>query len=450
MKEEFKTQQAFFKTHKTKSYAFRKAQLIKLKEAIEKHEEAIKEALNKDLNKHALEAYATEIGFSLYSIRHTLKNLKRWVRPKKVKSPLFSLFSKSYLYKEPKGVVLIIGPYNYPFQLIMEPLIGALAAGNTVFLKPSEFTTHTEAIIEKLITETFDPSLVKVVCGDKETTQALLELPFDHIFFTGSTQVGQIVYQAAAKHLTPVTLELGGKSPVIIDGTAKLQIAAKRIAFGKILNAGQTCVAPDYIYVERSVKDTFEEYLINAFKTMYQNDKEQLAAIVNDKHFDRIVKLIDKDKIIYGGDIDKEKRHIGPTIMSDVTWDDAVMKEEIFGPVLPILPYSNLNNVIKILQKKEKPLATYIFTENTQTKDRLLNELSFGNGAVNDTIMQVASPYLPFGGVGESGFGSYHGKSSFDTFTHIKSYQKKTTLFDFNPAYPPYKNQEKLVKKLLK
>ena len=450
MNEYFEQQRTFFLRHETKSYAFRKQLLLTLKTTIEQHEEEIKVALRKDLNKHPTESYSTEIGVVLYSLNHALKNLKRWMEPQKVKTPFFNLFSKSYLYQEPKGTVLIIGPYNYPFHLVIEPLIGALAAGNTVILKPSEFTTHTEKVIEKMFQQNFDPAVVKVLCGGKKTTEKLLNLPFDHIFFTGSTRVGGIVYEAAAKRLIPVTLELGGKSPAIVDGTAKLEIAAKRIAFGKMLNAGQTCVAPDYVYVESSVKDTFEEYLIKAFKSMYENDKQQLASIVNQKHFDRLIGLIDKEKIVYGGKTQAEKKHISPTVLSDISWDDAIMQAEIFGPLLPIITFSNIDEVIDTLQKKDKPLATYVFSENKVTKARILNELSFGNGAINDTIMQVASPYLPFGGVGKSGLGAYHGKTSFDTFSHYKSYIKKTTLFDFNPAYPPYQNQEKFIKKLLK
>lgn len=446
----FEKQKVFYMQQKTKSYAFRKQQLNTLKTAIEKNEEEIKMALRKDLNKHPIESYSTEIGIVLYSINHALKHLKKWMRPKKVKTPKFNLFSKSYIYKEPKGVVLIIGPYNYPFHLVIEPLIGALAAGNTAILKPSEFTTHTEKVIEKIISQNFDPNVLKVICGDKTVTEKLLKLPFDHIFFTGSTRVGKIVYEAAAKQLTPITLELGGKSPAIIDGTAKLEMAAKRIAFGKMLNAGQTCVAPDYVYVESSVKDIFEEYLVKAFKSMYETNRQQFPVIVNQDHFDRIVNLIDKKNIVYGGKMHSEKRHISPTVLSDVTWDDAIMQEEIFGPLLPILTFSTIDEVITTLHDKDQPLATYIFSESKEVQTRLLNELSFGNGAINDTIMQAATPYLPFGGVGNSGLGTYHGKASFDTFSHDKSYLKNTTLFDFNPAYPPYKSQEKLIKKLLK
>ncbi len=450
MKQMIEAQRAYFKAEHTLSYAARKRALEALYRAIESNENSILDALNKDLNKSSFEAYSTEVGFVLKSISITLKHLRQWMKQKKVKTPFYHGFSKSYVRPEPKGTVLVIGPYNYPFQLSIEPLIGALAAGNTVILKPSEFTSHTEHVIHDMLEKAFDQELISVVKGGPDTTKELLEHRFDHIFFTGSKSVGKIVYQAAAKHLTPVTLELGGKSPAIVDKTAKLDVAAKRIAFGKFLNAGQTCIAPDYILVEASVKDAFIKELTTTLEQFYTMEKNNYPSIVNDKHFERIKNLIDPDKVVHGGKTHEKNRIIEPTVMDRVTFDDAIMQEEIFGPVLPVLTFERLDTLIEELKDKAAPLALYMFSESQPNIDRVFKALPFGGGAINDTVMHVANHHLPFGGVGESGFGRYHGKHSFDTFSNQKAYIRKSTKIDPPLVYPPYEKREKLVRKILK
>jgi aldehyde dehydrogenase (NAD+) len=443
-------QRAYFNTDATKTYAFRYQQLKKLKALLIEHQQAILDALHKDLHKSAFEAYTTEVGFNLRSLGHTLKKLKKWMKPKRYKSEIFLPFSKAYVQYEPKGVVLIIGPFNYPFQLVLEPLIGAIAAGNTAMIKPSEFTPHTEAILEKIINQHFPETYLKVIKGDASVTSELLKHRFDHIFFTGSTRVGQIVYEAASKHLTPVTLELGGKSPTIIDETANLHVAAERIAFAKFTNAGQTCIAPDYVYIHESVQQPFTDALVSVIKKRYL-DKVSFGRIVSDKHFQRLQALIDPKKVVFSDPSISEEKYLGPTILNQVTWQDRVMQEEIFGPILPMLTFKDINEVIALLKTKEKPLALYLFSENKATQKLVWQSLSFGNGAINDALMQVASAQLPFGGVGQSGFGAYHGYHSFVTFSHQKSYINKSTKIDVPIAYPPY-DQRKLaiIKKLIK
>jgi len=444
-------QRKFFQQDYTKDYAFRKRQLERLAEAIKSHEHQIEQALKKDLNKSSFEAYSTEIGFTLHSIRKTIKKLKKWMKVKKVKTPFYQFYAKSYIQYEPLGTTLIIGPYNYPFHLVIEPLIGAIAAGNTAIVKPSEFTSHTETVVKALINATFDEHYVHCLSGDYKVTQELLTYKFDHIFFTGSTKVGQIVYEAAAKQLTPVTLELGGKSPTIVDETANMDVAARRIVFGKFINAGQTCIAPDYIYVQESVKDDLIRALRTTLNDFYHNQKDHYARIVNKKHFERLKGLIDSEKVIEGNKTDEKDLYISPTLMHNVTWEDAVMQEEIFGPVLPVLTYKTIDEVIKLLKTKDKPLALYLFTSNKATEKEIFNRLSFGTGGINDTLMQVANPNLPFGGVGASGIGSYHGFDSFVTFSNRKTYTKKTTKIDPSMAYPPYEDsKEKLIRRLLK
>ncbi len=443
-------QKTFFHSNATKPYAFRKEQLLRLKRMLKENEEALMDALRKDLHKSAFEAYATEIGILLHSLQHTLKHLKRWMAPRKTKRPLFLRFAKARVEKEPKGVVLIIGPYNYPLQLVVEPLIGAIAAGNTAIVKPSEFPQNTEKLLERLLNDTFDSRVVHTVTGGVETTQNLLREPFDHIFFTGSPRVGRIVYQAAAKQLIPVTLELGGKSPCIIDKSAKLEIAARRIVFGKFLNAGQTCIAPDYLLVDKPVKDGLVRHLKETLKKFHPDPAESMGRIINDKHFERIVSLIDEEKIVHSGEHDKDSRYIAPTILDDVTFEDAVMQEEIFGPLLPIITYEDLDETIETLKGKPTPLALYVFSEEKAVTRKVVGNVSFGNGAVNDTIYQVANPHLPFGGKGQSGLGHYHGKASFDTFSHQKSLIERSTRTDPAIAYPPYTKQKmSLVRKLM-
>ncbi len=443
-------QRAFFASDATKPYAFRLAQLKKLKLLIQEHQQAIIDALYADLHKGEFEAYTTEVGFNLRSLGHAIKALKSWMKPVRHRGEIFLPFTKAFVQPEPKGNILLIGPFNYPFQLVLEPLIGAIAAGNTAIIKPSEYTPRTEAILETIINKHFDPKYLYVVKGDAKVTTELLTLRFDHIFFTGSTRVGQIVYEAASKHLTPVTLELGGKSPTIIDETANLRVAAERIAFAKFTNAGQTCIAPDYLYVQESVKKDFIKALGDVIKHRYSN-LESFGRIVNDRHYQRLQLLIDPKKVVIESKANAKDKYLGPTVMDKVEWQDKVMQEEIFGPILPILSFKKIEDVIQVLKTKEKPLALYLFSENKQTQQRVWQSLSFGNGAINDALMQVATTHLPFGGVGQAGFGSYHGKYSFITFSHQKSYLKKSTKIDVPIAYPPY-DQAKLniIKKLIK
>lgn len=450
MKDVFMKQKAFFQTDQTKTYAFRMQQLDRLYQLILSYEREIMDALKKDLNKSSFEAYTTEIGFSLHSIQKTKKHLKKWMKPKKVKTPIYQLNTKSYIYPEPKGTILIIGPYNYPFQLIIEPLIGAISAGNTAILKPSEFAKETEKVLMKMINDNFDESYIKIFSGEKEVTSELLTYPFDHIFFTGSTKVGQIVYEAAAKHLTPVTLELGGKSPTIIDETAHVKVAARRIAFAKFTNAGQTCIAPDYIYCHESIHDEFIKELNDVILAFYEN-YDDFGKIINERHFNRLMNLINKQKMTHVNHTNEETLHISPTVLKDVTWEDPVMQEEIFGPILPVLSYHDESELIQLLKTKEKPLALYLFSKKKELQQRIWNSISFGGGAINDALMHVSNPYLPFGGVGASGIGAYHGKFSFELFSHMKGYIKRSTWLDLPIAYPPYsKKKESLVRKLLK
>ncbi len=445
-----KKQNAYFNSNITKSYDFRFAMLSKLEAFMQDEQAAIEEALFKDLHKSAFERYATEVGFCLRTVREAKKNLKKWMKVRKEKTPFTQIGSKSYSMYEPKGSVLIIGPFNYPFQLLIDPLIGAMAAGNTIILKPSEHTPHTEKLLAEKLNALFEPDYLHVTTGGKETVETLLELSFDHIFFTGSTTVGRIVYQAAAKHLTPVTLELGGKSPTIIEKTAKLDLAARRIVYGKYLNAGQTCIAPDYIYVDASIQPDFERELQKVLDDFYPKSSDHLGHIVSQKHLKRLEKLVDPDKVIYQYETDAPLK-MSPTVMSGVTWNDAVMGEEIFGPILPILTFHTLTDAIQRIKAKPKPLALYLFTESKAVMDQVFTELSFGNGAINDTLMQVANPNLPFGGVGDSGFGAYHGEASFTLFSHRKTYMKKSTRFDPKFLYPPYDDKQvAMIKKLLK
>lgn len=429
--------------------------LKKLKNSIKKYENNIINALNIDLGKPEFEAYSNEVGFVYSTIDYFIKNLKSWTKVKKVKNDAAQLPGKSYIYKSHYGAVLIIGPYNYPFQLLIEPLIGAISGGNTVILKPSEYATKTEAIVEKIIKETFDEKYIAVVTGDYKVNSQLLDLEFDYIFFTGSVNVGKIVMEKASKHLTPVTLELGGKSPVIVDNTANLKVSAKRILWGKLTNAGQTCVAPDYILAyediyEELIKE-FEKVIIEFYGQDIINSKD-FGRIINDRHMNRLNAILehDKNKITFGGEVDFEKRYISPTIIRDVTLEDAVMNEEIFGPIIPVIKYKNMEDIKYYISHHKNPLALYVFSEDENFSEDIINKFSFGGGCVNDTISHVASAYLPFGGIGSSGMGNYHGKASFDTFTHTKSIVKKSTKIDLKLVFPPYKDKIKLIKKVMK
>ncbi|EES37088.1 MULTISPECIES: aldehyde dehydrogenase [Staphylococcus] len=455
IRDKFNNSKAFFNTHKTKNLKFRKQQLKLLSKNIKNHENKLLDALYKDLGKSKVEAYATEIGMLLKSIKLMRKELKNWSKTKQTDTPLYLFPTKSYIKKEPYGTVLIIGPFNYPVQLVFEPLIGAIAAGNTAIVKPSELTPHVAIVIRDIIEDTFDETYVSVVEGGIEETQTLLSLPFDYIFFTGSEKVGKIVYEAAARKLIPVTLELGGKSPVIVDDTANIKVASERISFGKFTNAGQTCVAPDYILVQRKVKNDLIKALKKTITEFYGENIEKspdFGRIVNQKHFNRLNDLlqIHKDNVVFGGNSSKEDLYIEPTLLDNITNDNKIMKEEIFGPILPIITYDNFDEVLEIIQSKSKPLSLYLFSEDENMTHRVLEELSFGGGAINDTLMHLANPNLPFGGIGSSGIGQYHGKYSFDTFSHMKSYTFKSTRLESSLFFPPYKGKFKYIKTFFK
>ncbi|HGX1336713.1 TPA: aldehyde dehydrogenase [Staphylococcus aureus] len=455
IEQKFYDSNAFFNTQQTKDISFRKEQLKKLSKAIKSYESDILEALYTDLGKNKVEAYATEIGITLKSIKNARKELKNWTKTKNVDTPLYLFPTKSYIKKEPYGTVLIIAPFNYPFQLVFEPLIGAIAAGNTAIIKPSELTPNVARVIKRLINETFDANYIEVIEGEIEETQTLIHLPFDYVFFTGSENVGKIVYQAASENLVPVTLELGGKSPVIVDETANIKVASERICFGKFTNAGQTCVAPDYILVHESVKDDLITALSKTLREFYGQNIQQspdYGRIVNLKHYHRLTSLLNSAQmnIVFGGHSDEDERYIEPTLLDHVTNDSAIMQEEIFGPILPILTYQSLDEAIAFIHQRPKPLSLYLFSEDENATQRVINELSFGGGAINDTLMHLANPKLPFGGVGASGMGRYHGKYSFDTFTHEKSYIFKSTRLESGVHLPPYKGKFKYIKAFFK
>lgn len=453
MKQTLEKQKKFFNTGKTKSIRFRINRLMALRDAIIRHEDEILNALRLDLNKAPFEAYETEIGIVLGEINYTLKHMADWAKPKRVKTPILHFPSSSCLYTEPYGSVLIMSPWNYPFQLTMAPLAGSIAAGNCTFVKPSEYSFHTSEIIEKLLNECFPESYVAVVRGGREANQSLLDEKFDYIFFTGSPAVGRVVMESASKHLTPVTLELGGKSPCIVDETADIRLAARRIVWGKFLNAGQTCVAPDYLLVHRNVKDRLIREMTVCIKKFYGNSpaaNSDYPKIINRKHFDRLMGLMQSGEIVTGGQADEAARKIAPTILDHVTWESAVMKEEIFGPLLPVMEFENLRDVLDMVNRHPKPLAFYYFTRDPRREACALRTVSFGGGCINDTIIHLSNPNLPFGGVGESGMGRYHGKGSFDTFSHQKSVIKKSNLLDIPFRYPPFKNHLSLLKMLMK
>ncbi|HCV3643848.1 TPA: aldehyde dehydrogenase [Staphylococcus aureus] len=455
IEQKFYDSKAFFNTQQTKDISFRKEQLKKLNKAIKSYESDTLEALYTDLGKNKVEAYATEIGITLKSIKNARKELKNWTKTKNVDTPLYLFPTKSYIKKEPYGTVLIIAPFNYPFQLVFEPLIGAIAAGNTAIIKPSELTPNVARVIKRLINETFDANYIEVIEGGIEETQTLIHLPFDYVFFTGSENVGKIVYQAASENLVPVTLEMGGKSPVIVDETANIKVASERICFGKFTNAGQTCVAPDYILVHESVKDDLITALSKTLREFYGQNIQQspdYGRIVNLKHYHRLTSLLNSAQmnIVFGGHSDEDERYIEPTLLDHVTSDSAIMQEEIFGPILPILTYQSLDEAIAFIHQRPKPLSLYLFSEDENATQRVINELSFGGGAINDTLMHLANPKLPFGGVGASGMGRYHGKYSFDTFTHEKSYIFKSTRLESGVHLPPYKGKFKYIKAFFK
>ncbi|MFM7423918.1 MAG: aldehyde dehydrogenase [Elainella sp.] len=444
-------QRAFFETGATRPLGFRLAQLKALKQAVQDYQTEILAALKADLHKPELEAFLTEIGVTK-EINYALKHLPRWVKPKSASIPLEQMPAQGRIYPEPLGVVLIIGPWNYPFQLMISPLVGAIAAGNCALLKPSELAPQTSQVIAKLVKATFDPAYVSVVEGGVEVSQAVLAERFDHIFFTGGTAIGKKVMAAAANHLTPVTLELGGKSPCIVDRDIQLDYTARRIVWGKFLNAGQTCIAPDYLLVDRRVKPALLTAMRQAVQEFYGSDPAQspdYARIVSDRHFSRLTNLLNDGQPIVGGQTEASQRYIAPTILDQVPLEAAIMQEEIFGPILPVLEYENLAEAIALIRSKSKPLALYIFSRDKAFQDRVLQQTSSGGVCINDTIMQIAPSSLPFGGVGDSGIGSYHGKASFNTFSHFKSVMVKNFWFDIKWRYAPYAGKLELFKRII-
>lgn len=433
--------QQFFATHQTKDPEFRVTQLKKLRQSIVAYEERMMEALQQDLGKHPLESYATEIGFVLKSLSSMIKKVPKWTKDQRVRTPFFLWPSSSRIHYEPYGTVLVIGPFNYPFQLLIEPLVGALAAGNCAVIKPSELTPNFSRVVSEMIKQTFDSNYVSIVEGSVDTNNALLSCPFDYIFFTGSEKVGKIVMQAAAQHLTPVTLELGGKSPAIVTEEADVRLAARRIIWGKTINAGQTCVAPDYVVVHQRVKDAFIQEARNALEEFYGTRIEKsdsYGRIVNEKHFIRLADLMEQtqDEWLFGGEINPDDRYIEPTLL-EASWKSASMEEEIFGPILPVIAYTNLDAVIAEINKKAKPLAMYIFSQNKQQQNKIIRETSSGGLCINNTVMHLVSDNMPFGGVGMSGIGVYHGKYSFETFSNARSILSSKKL-DTPFIFPPY------------
>ena len=450
-------QKQFFETGRTRDLAFRICQLQLLADAMRKNETVLEEALKKDLGKSAFESYATEIGFVLADIRYTIQNLQKWSAPKRVRTPLYLFPGKSKIQKEPYGSVLILWPYNYPVQLLAEPLIGAIAAGNCAVLKPSELTPHVSEAMYQIVHSTFKEEYIACVEGGVEVNQELLSQKFDYIFFTGSERVGRIVMKAAAENLTPVTLELGGKSPVIIEKTANIKEAARRIAWGKLMNAGQTCVAPDYVLVDESRKQQFLTEMKTAFSHLYGKEIKKnpdFGRIVNERHMERLQKILEQDAkyLFCGGEADTLQRYIEPAIL-DLGKDQnaASMQEELFGPILPVLSYHKLEDAVRFVNKRAKPLALYLFTKKRSAEKFVLERVSSGGVCVNDTISHLINPDLPFGGVGASGMGQYHGKYSFDTFTHEKSVFYKPADWNLPVCYPPFtKGKMNLVKFFLK
>ena len=448
-------QREFYNTGKTLPVNYRIAALKKLKEALEEYEDKIAQAIMIDLGKSAQEAYMCETGLVISEISHMLKHIKRYAKNKTVLTPLAQFASKSYKQPTPYGVVLVMSPWNYPVLLTLDPLVDAIAAGNTVVVKPSNYSSATTAVLIELLESIYPKEYVAVIPGGRAENTALLDEKFDYIFFTGSKAVGQIVLEKAAKHITPVTLELGGKSPCIIEKSADIKLAAKHVVFGKYLNCGQTCVAPDYILCHSSIKDQFiayvKEEIIKQYGTDYLGNKEY-GKIINERQFDRIVSLIDQDKVIRGGHYDKDTLKIEPTVMDNVSLNDAVMQEEIFGPLMPILTYETIDEVINIINEREKPLALYIFSNDKKVIKHVTSSTQYGGGCVNDVVIHLATSYMGFGGVGESGMGSYHGKTGFDTFTHYKSMVDKKTWLDLPMRYHPFNNKfyNKLIRMFLK
>lgn len=445
-------QRQFFATGRTREVAFRVGQLKKLGTALKAREADILKALKKDLGKSEFEAYGSEVGFIYEDLAHTLKHIGRWAKPERVRTPLLHMPARSSIHPEPKGVVLVIGPWNYPHQLMMAPLIGAMAAGNTVVLKPSELAPATQEVIGALIRATFSPDYCALVEGGVAETTTLLQKRFDHIFFTGSVPVGRIVMRAAAEHLTPVTLELGGKSPCIVDEDTDLDVTARRIVWGKFFNAGQTCIAPDYLLVPQSIKKTLIDRMkreITAFFGVDPSQSPDYGRIIDERHFDRLVGMLAGADVVAGGQSDRATRYLAPTLLDNAKLGDLAMADEIFGPLLPILAYDTLDDALAVVRARPHPLACYVFTKRPAVEERIISEVKFGGGCINNTLIHIANPDLPFGGFGPSGLGAYHGKAGFDTFSHRKAVVKSTFLMDIKVRYPPYKNKIGLLRRLM-
>ena len=444
-------QRELFNSQKTKSLNYRKIYLEKLKEVLIKNEDLLYEAIYEDFGKSKFDTFTTEISFVLKDIDYFLKNLKSLSKPKRMRTNLANQLGSSKIHSDPLGCTLVIGAWNYPYQLSLSPMVAALAAGNTCILKPSEMAENSMKAMAKIINENFPKEYLFVAEGGVEEITEILKLKFDKIFFTGSPKVGQIIYEAAAKHMTPVVLELGGKSPAIVTSSANFEVAAKRIVWGKFLNAGQTCVAPDYILVDEKVKDSFLDSLKSYIQKFdYQPGSEQYTRIINDRNFERLVKLIDQDKIFYGGKTDASIKYIEPTILQNVTWDDAVMQEEIFGPILPVLTFKNFNEALLQIAEHEKPLSAYLFTDDSEEKENFVSKISFGGGCINDVVMHLSNDNIPFGGVGNSGIGNYHGKFGFEAFSHQKAILDRATWGEPDLKYPPYTDKKlEWIKKLL-
>lgn len=438
MKKIWREQEAYFATGKTKSITHRKEALRKIKDLLQQNEQKLYDAIYIDFKKSEFETYTSELALVYHDIDEALKNIKKWSKPKCTATNWLNMPGSSKIYPEPLGCTLVIGAWNYPYLLSLAPTVAAIAAGCTVVLKPSELPIHTSNVMAHLINSSFDAGLLHVVEGGIPETTSLLELSWDKIFFTGSIPVGKIVYQAAAKNLVPVTLELGGKSPAIITPNCKLSVSVKRLVWAKFLNAGQTCVAPDYVLVHTDIVDEFiKETKEQILQSEYAPENHNYVQIINEKNLKRVASLIDTDKVVYGGDVNTTKRTISPTLLYPASPEDACMQEEIFGPILPIIPYTNLEDALAVIRKMSKPLSAYIFTEDSNEKETFLSKISFGGGAINDALMHLANSNLPFGGVGQSGMGSYHGKAGFRTFSHYKSILDKSTLIEPNLKHSP-------------
>ena len=447
-----KQQNTFFNSNTTKEVNFRIETLKKLKHLLKENEDKLYTAIYSDFKKSEFETYLTEISLIYNEINDSINNLKKWSKRKRVRTNLANFPAKSYIIPEPLGTILVISAWNYPILIALTPVISAIAAGNTVVLKPSEIPNNTSKILSQLINSNFNENLLTVIEGGVEITTELLKQKFDKIFFTGSTNIGKIIYKAAAENLTPVTLELGGKSPTFILKDCDIKLTAKRIVWAKFLNAGQTCIAPDYLLVEKEIKEKLLAALKIEIELAYplsNTINENYVQIINDKHFHRLTNLIPKDKIYFGGEQNASERIIQPTLLQNINFEDLIMKEEIFGPLLPVISFDNLDDVISKVKKKEKPLALYIYSKHKKIINKILNEISFGGGAINESLVHLSNPNLPFGGVGASGIGSYHSKAGFDTFTHYKSILHKSFLFEPSIKYLPFTKLKKRILKML-